>query len=504
MRASSNKCDLVVGIDCSTTSCKAIAWNADGRMVAQGRAVIALDNPTPDAWQQDARSWWRALAAACQQLTEKIDASRLATVCITSQRETFVLTDADGEPLHPALVWMDHRCGAQVARAVAELGADALHQLSGKPACTTPSLYKLMYLLDRQPALRRPQTRVLDVHGYVVWRLTGARATSLATADPMGMIDMRVGAWSSQLVGLTGFKISQLPRLVAPGRDIGTVRSLAARETGLPEGLVVIAGAGDGQCAGLGAGITGPRRAYLNLGTAIVSGVLSPTYRCDRAFRTLYGAAPNTFFMETDLHGGTFIVNWLVERFGKVDLEQLAAEALHIAPGADGLVVVPYWAGVMNPLWDDEASGVVLGWRGHHRPAHLYRAILEGIALEQRSHTEGVEAATEPIDDLVVMGGGSTSDLWCQILADTLNRPMLRAGSSEATALGAGMLAAVGAGWFENTEAASVAMTTTGAAFVPAASQTFYDRLYREVYDGLYGDLQERMQRLWRLRTTKN
>lgn len=493
--------DLVVGVDCSTTACKAIAWDAQGNAVGEGRAAIALDNPEPDAWQQDATTWYSAFCEACRGVTAHVDPARLTALAITSQRETFVVTDPEREPLHPALVWMDHRCGAQVARAVAELGEERLHALSGKPPCTTPSLYKLMFLLEREPALSASSTRVVDVHGYLVWQLTERFATSRATADPMGLVDMAKHSWSPELVGLTGLDVSQLPELCAPGEVIARVSEGAARATGLPAGLPVVAGAGDGQCAGLGAGITAPGRAYLNLGTAIVSGVLSASFHRDRAFRTLYGAAPGTYFLETDLHGGTFIVTWLTERFARHDLGELAREAENIPAGADGLVLVPYWAGVMNPLWDDEASGVVIGWRGSHRPAHLYRAILEGIALEQRLHTEGVEAVTGNIAELVVMGGGSQSDLWCQILADTLNKRIVRAGTREATALGAGILAAAAAGLHPTVGAACDAMTTAGTAFVPGERQPFYDRLYTEVYAGLYRDLQERMQRLWQLRT---
>jgi sugar (pentulose or hexulose) kinase len=493
--------DLVVGIDCSTTACKAIAWDAEGTAVAEGRGAIALDNPTPDAWQQDAEGWWRALGEACRQLATHIDARRVAAACVTNQRETFVVTDDAGRPLHPALVWMDHRCHAQVERAVQSLGEEHLHRLSGKPPCTTPSLYKLMFLLEEQPALAA--ARVLDVHAFVAWRLTGRFATSLAAADPTGLVDMEARAWSRELAALAGIDVAQLPALVAPGDRLGVLTAGAAAHTALPAGVPLVAGAGDGQCAGLGAGIVAGGRAYLNLGTAIVSGVLSSDYRCDRAFRTLYGAAPGTFFLETDLHGGTFVVSWLFEKLlGRPlgDLEALAAEAARLPPGADGLVLLPYWGGVMNPYWDDAASGAVIGWRGSHGPAHLYRAILEGIALEQRLHLEGVEEAVGRVDELVVMGGGSKSDLWCQILADVLERPIVRAGSSEATALGAGILAAVHGGLHPDVEAAARAMTRLGQRFEPGPARPFYQRLYDEVYRGLYLALRGRMKRLWQLR----
>jgi xylulokinase len=167
---------------------------------------------------------------------------------------------------------------------------------------------------------------------------------------------------------------------------------------------------------------------------------------------------------------------------------------------------MPYWNGVMNPFWDDAASGAVIGWRGSHGPAHLYRAILEGIALEQRLVTIGIEAARGPIEELVVMGGGSKSALWCQILADVLDKRIVRAGSSEATALGAGILAAAHVGMHPSISAAASAMTAAdGASFTPSdEGRAFYAALYREVYSGLYEALRGRLSALWRLRTGAN
>ncbi|HHH29665.1 MAG TPA: xylulose kinase [Polyangiaceae bacterium] len=501
--------DLVVGVDSSTTACKVVVWDGQGQAVAEGRAGFPLENPAPDGWEQDARQWWRALSEASRAAVAGIAPERLGALCVTHQRETFVLTDALGEPVHPALVWMDARGADQVDRACAVLTAERLHRISGKPPCVTPSLYKLLGLLDREPALAESSPWMLDVHAYLVDKLTGERVTSLAAADPTGLVDMDERAWSLPILDLAGLSVEQLPQLVEPGTVIGEVTRKAAAATGLPAGLPVVAGAGDGQCAGLGAGITEPGRAYLNLGTAIVSGVLSETYRTDRAFRTLYDATGRHYFLETDLQGGTFTVTWLVDRwlrrgaesrsFDEV-LAELDAEAATLPVGAEGLVVVPYWNGVMNPYWDDAATGVVLGLRGDHGPAHLFRAILEGIALEQRLHTTGVESASGSIGSFVAMGGGSKSPLWCQILADVLGRPVQRAGSSEATCLGAAILAAPVAGLHPDVDTATMAMTSLGTIFAPGEATPRYDRLYRDAYRGLFEDLRDRMHRLWRWR----
>ena len=498
----------MLGVDCSTTACKAIAWDGRGRAHAEGRAAIALANPGPDAYEQDAEQWWSACGEAIRSAVSALgEPRRVGALCITHQRETFVVTDEASRPLYPALVWMDARCRDAVKRAVARAGADRLHAISGKPPCTTPSLYKLLFLLEEVlPEAARRGLRLLDVHGFLVWRATGCFATSLASADPLGLVDMRARAWSAELLALAGLDTSAVPELCEPGAVIGGLTEDAARHCGLPSGLPVVAGAGDGQAAGLGAGIVGPGRAYLNLGTAIVSGVLSNEYAIDRAFRTLYAATPGSFFLETDLKGGTFTLSWLAEKWlhaGDVDaaLGELESRARSLPPGSDGLVLVPYFNAVMNPYWDDDATGIVVGWHGAHEPVHLYRAILEGIAFEQRLHSSGVERASgQTIEEFVVMGGGSKSALWRQILADTLGKPIVRAANPEATALGAGMLAAAATGLHPDLASAVAAMTATGEVTEPGPLRDAYERLYSEVYVGLYPALESALSRLTALR----
>jgi xylulokinase len=498
--------DLFVGIDSSTTACKAIAFDSQGEAVAEGRADIALDNPAPEAWEQDAEAWWRALGEACRGLVARLGprASEVRAACITNQRETVVVTNDVGVPLAPALVWMDGRGTAEVDRAKAQIGAARLHEISGKPACTTPSLYKLMALFRRQPGLAAQRPRVLDVHGFLAWRLTGEFATSLAAADPMGVIDMPSRDYADELLSLLEVERSQLPALLRPGSKLGGLTTEAADHTSLAAGLPLIAGAGDGQCAGLGAGITSPGRAYLNLGTAVVSGVLSASYRCDEAFRTLYSAAPDGYFLETDLQAGTFSLRWLVADLlgtGEADIESkraaLEASAAQLPVGAEGLLFMPYLNGVMNPYWDDDASAMLFGLRGHHGSAHVYRAVLEGIALEQRLHLEGVEAAVGQLEEIVVVGGGSKSSLWCQMMADVLGRSVVRAGTSEATALGAAILAAVAGGAYPDTSSAAAAMTRLAERFDPdSTAAARYGQLYESVYRGLYTDVAARMAKL--------
>jgi sugar (pentulose or hexulose) kinase len=481
--------ELVLGVDASTTACKVMAFAADGSVVSEGRAPIELSNPSPGAWEQDADAWWRAFCFASRACVEGLEPERLRGLAIAHQRETFVVTDGQGRPLAPALVWMDHRCGEDVRFVKDRFGAARFHEVTGKPPCTTPSVFKWMGQTRRDRDLASRVAKVLDVQAFLAWRLVERPVTSRASADPLGLVDMRTGEWAHDVLALAGLERHQMAELTDVGETLGSVTSEASAATGLPVGLPLFGGAGDGQAAGLGAGITAPGRAYLNLGTAVVSGVLSTSYAYDSAFRTLFGAVPGTYFLETDLQGGTFTVTWLCERlFGKTldILPELEAAADAVAPGSEGLFVVPYWNGVMNPYWDEGASGMVVGLRGEHGQGHLFRALLEGIAFEQRLHASGVEAVTSRIDEFVVMGGGSSSDLWCRILADVLDRPMVRAASREATALGAAMIAAGASGVHADVGAAARAMSRRGERFVPGPNRDAYAALYETTYRKIY------------------
>lgn len=497
----------VISIDSSTTACKAIAWDRQGRSLAEGRAAYALRQPQPGWHEQDANDWWVGACKAISDCVSQIGAAQVEALGITHQRETFVPVDDQGQPLRNAILWSDERSRAQVSWLETTFGQHELHQLTGKPPSMTASLAKIVWLQQNEPELLPRSHKICDVHSFLVRRLTGMFRTSLASADPMGLVDMVRQQWATDLIAGIGLAVDQFSELVPPGSMIGHVTADAARATGLPPGLPVVAGAGDGQCAGLGANASGGGRAYLNLGTAVVSGAISQEYRCERAFRTLYAPIAGHYFLEHVLRGGVYTVAWFVDKFAS-DLrsgaapvspeEVLEAAAVRLPAGADGLIAVPYWNNVMNPYWDPAASGITIGWTGAHGREHFYRAILEGIAFEQRLVGDAMMAAMgQPFTEYVTMGGGSRSRLWRQIIADVTGIPVARSTTTEATCLGAAILAATAVGWFGDVRQAAAAMTGAVDAFAPDAGQVaIYDRLFRQVYQPLFPTLQGLVDRL--------
>jgi xylulokinase len=487
--------DLVVGIDSSTSATKAIAWDRAGMPVAEGRAAIPLTTPRPDWFEQDPSDWWHSTVTALRQLTAKVDAARIAGLAISNQRETFGLFTAAGEALRPGLTWLDSRAGAQVRSFGDRFGAERVHAISGRPLDISPCLYRLLWLQEHEAALFRQADLIADVHGYLCFHLTGRWVTSTASADPMGLLDMQRMAWSEEILQAAGVPRAKLLPLAPPAAWLGEVTAEAAAATGLPAGTPLFAGGGDGQCAGTGVDVLQPGRAYVNLGTAVVSGMYSERYIHDRAFRTETAIAERGYICETSLRSGTFLVDWLTREMLGIDpaqraaaLATLEAEASASPIGAGGVIVLPYWQGSMTPHWDSAARGVIAGLSGSTLRGDVFRALLEGIALDV-AHTSARLAATNAtaIDHFVAIGGGAASDLWAGILADATGKPILRSTTTEASSLGAAMAAARGADWFPSVAAAASAMaSTTARRFTPDPTRVGLYAQLQAIHDGLW------------------
>ena len=255
--------DLVIGIDCSTTASKAVVWDKTGRALATGRRGYGLNHVRSGWVEQNAPDWWEATAAALKDAVAEVGGNRIAAIAITHQRETFACLNQQGEPIRPAITWMDIRATAEVD----EFGTEDVHRITGKPPNPTPAWYKLLWLRKHEPETIARTAHVVDVAGYLVQKLTGEWATSWACADPLGLVDLQRFDYDDGLLARAGLTRNVVSKLLPPGAVAGGLKPAVATAIGLPAGLPVVVGAGDGQSAGLGCNVTKPGRAYLNLGT---------------------------------------------------------------------------------------------------------------------------------------------------------------------------------------------------------------------------------------------
>ncbi len=488
---------FVIGLDCSTTGTKAIVFDRKGNVAAQAHEAIRLYSPKPHYYEQDPNDWWISAQHVLRSITRRIGPGKISAVAVSNQRETFVPLNKDGQCLRLAIIWLDERCKDEVESFSKEIGKANIHRITGKPADYAPVVYRLAWMKKHEPELFKNIGMICDVHTYIVWKLTNAFKTSWASADPLGLFDLKNKSWSQVILRALELKEDQLPGAYRPGTILGRISKEASTLTGLNTDTSVVAGGGDGQAAGSGANALTPERAYLNLGTAVVAGVYGKRYRISKAFRTMISCSESGYYYECSLRAGTFAIDWFIKQILRIDplkrsdiyglLEQ---EAQQISAGSDGLLHLPYLCGAMNPYWDINARGAFVGLSSFHTRGHMYRSILEGIAFEQLFAINAVEKNVGTrVLEFVATGGGATNTLWCQIFADITGRNICIPENTEASCLGAAIAAAVGAGWYRSFREATHEMTGIRKTIKPEMQKhKKYQQLfaaYKSVYPSL-------------------
>ncbi|MCW8848359.1 MAG: FGGY-family carbohydrate kinase [Melioribacteraceae bacterium] len=492
-----NKNKLVVGIDCSTTAVKSIAFDNKGKIKASFTEPISLNSPKPNYYEQNPAEWWEAVQKTLIKITSAIDKNSISAVSISNQRETFVPLGPNYEVLRPAILWLDERCKSEVDSFTKLIGREEIHQITGKPADFAPVVYRLAWMKKNEPLLFSKIKMICDVHAYIVWKLTGSFKTSWASADPFGAFDLKKKKWSTPILKELNLKEEQFPETYAPGTVLGRITESASILIGLNKETKIVAGAGDGQSAGLGANVLRSDKAYLNLGTAAVAGVYGPELLISKSFRTMCSASERGYYYECSLRAGTFSIDWFITKILQVNpienpeiYKELEIEAEKIPAGSEGLYFLPYLSGVMNPYWDINARGSFIGLSAGHTRGHLYRAILEGICFEQRFALQSVESvAGIEIKEVAVIGGGAKSNLWCNLLASILDKKILLPTNQEASCLGAGIAAFVGIKMYDSFSIAAAEMNSISETVKPDSNlcrdyKTQFNQ-YKEIYPAL-------------------
>jgi len=456
---------LVIALDSSTSATKAVVVGEHGQVVASGSSPIGLLTPGMDRYEHDPKEWWTSTHAAISSALysmSRTQKARIKGICITHQRESFALVDAEGQALRPAILWLDSRAGAEIK----EYGSDEIHELSGKPADTTPAIYKMAWLKKHEPEELAEAAKVVDVHAFLSYHLVGEWVSAMGSADTLNLMDIEAQDYSDKLLEIAGVRRDQMADLAKPTETIGTLKPELAEEWGVNDDVVLIAGVGDGQASGLGTNAIAEDVAYVNVGTSVVCGIHTKSYAYDPSYRTLLAGIPGQYVLEIVQNSGSVLLNWFRKELGDPALDgridpKLDEAAAQVPLGSEGLLTVPYWNAVQSPYWEPFAKGVMVGFGSAHTRAHMYRSIMEGIAIELRENIRRVEKSTgRQIRELRATGGGSRNLLWRQIFADATGKPIIVSGVDEVSAQGAAIMGMVGIGAYDDVASAAEAMTT--------------------------------------------
>ncbi|TNM59380.1 sugar kinase [Streptomyces sp. NP160] len=442
---------MVLGIDLGTSSSKAVLTTPDGVVVARARRDHRISLPRPGWAEVDAEAvWWSEVVSLCRELLgpgRAVPASRVAALAVSGVGPCLLLVDGGGRPVRPAVLYgIDTRASTQITALTERYGAQALLDRCGKALSSQAVGPKIAWVREEEPEAYAASARWHGSSSWVVEQLTGEHVQDHPTAsqcDPLYDLPARTWArdWAEDLApGLP------LPRLAWPAEVVGAVSPAAAASTGLAPGTPVVAGTVDAWAEAHSAGVRAPGDAMLMYGsTAFVVQVLDRLLTGPDVWATS-GTDPGRYTLSGGTATAGSLTEWVRTLTGGAPWSELLAEAGAVPAGAEGLLVLPHFAGERTPLYDPSARGVIAGLTLRHGRGHLVRAAYEGTALAVGQVLAAVDAVAGPPERLVAVGGGTLSPLWLQVVSDVTGRVQHVPRQTVGACYGDALLAATGAG----------------------------------------------------------
>jgi xylulokinase len=485
---------FVVGVDVSTTATKAILLDQGGAVRGVASASYGYQTPRPLWSEQDPRLWWDGAVAAIRQLlAEHASAgAEVEAVGLTGQMHGSVLLDQEGAVVRPAILWNDQRTGAECDELRRRVGVERLIEVTGNDALTGFTAPKLLWVQRHEPGNWARVRHVLLPKDYLRYRLTGGYAVDVADGSGTILFDLAARTWSAEILAALAVDPALLPRTHEGPEVTGTVTGEAAEATGLRPGTPVVAGGGDQSANAVGVGALDPGVVALSLGTSgvVFAATDEPSIESRGRVHAFCHAVPGRWHMMGVMLSAAGSLRWLRDALAPgASFDDLIAGAAEVPAGSEGLLFLPYLTGERTPHPDPLARGAFVGLTVRHDLRHLTRAVLEGVAFGLRDGLDLMAGAGLSAPEQVrASGGGTRSRLWRQILADVLRTEVATVPTEEGAAYGAGLLAAVGSGWFTGVEDACRSLVRVEPAAGPSGSQDVYREAhgrFRDLYPAL-------------------
>ena len=482
---------MLLGIDLGTGSSKAVLTDPDGSIADTAAIAHQVSMPRPGWAEFDAEStWWAEVVGLCRELFSRNDPSRVSGVSISGMGPCLVVTDADFTPLRPAILYgVDTRAEQQIEDLNREFGKDAMYATGGKVLSSQAVGPKFRWLADHEPETFAAARHWFSCSSFLTAKLTGEYILDHHTAsqcDPL--YDLHLQDWIPERADAIARHIP-MPRLAWSTDIVGTVTAGAAALTGIPEGTPVCAGTVDAWAEGFSAGVRQPGDLMLMYGSTMFFVQVLEDFHAHRQLWTTAGVEQGSLTLAGGMSTSGSLITWLAGLFGDVPMETLMAEAMAAGPGADGLLMLPYFAGERSPILDPDARGTITGLTLRHGRGHLVRAALEGICFGLRQSLELFESSGQPIQRILAVGGGTQGTLWTQLVSDILGRPQIIPEQTIGASYGDALMAAIATGAVPpETDWTRMARTVEP----DPASAKLYERLY-DNYCRLYPATSEHM-----------
>lgn len=504
-----------MGVDFGTESVRVVIFDADGAPIARAAEPYPTDHPQPGWAEQKTEDWWRSFVLATRRAIQEsgVDPARIAAIGADCTSCTVVFMDEQFHPLRPAIIWMDVRAAEQAQR-IARSGHPMLRYNGFGNVSAEWLPCKALWVKENEPDTYRRAARVGEFIDWLTYRLTGEWTASINNTSIRWYYDRHEGGWSASFyraIGL-GDLIERFPqRVLDMGRIAGALRPEAAAELGLPAGIPVAEGGADAFVAMIGLNVVSPGKlAFITGSSHLMLGQTAQPFHTQGIFGAYTDAVlPGQYTVEGGQVSTGSVVKWFKDNFCAaeaaraqqrgVDTYTLLNEmAAAVPPGSEGLIALDYFQGNRTPYVDSLARGVFWGLSLKHTTAHLFRAILEGIAYGSEHIFRVFRNSGYTVKEIVAAGGPTRSRLWMQIHADVSGVPITLSQTPDAPALGSAILAAVAAGLYSDVVTAAGQMSRIAGRIEPNPERHAQYQFYVEQYIATYPRLQPLMHEMAR------
>jgi len=494
----------LIGIDLGTSGTKTVLFNEDGTSVCSATEEYPLYQPDNGWAEQDPADWWNACIATVKKVLREsfIDPGDIAGIGFSGQMHGLVMLDENGEVLRKSIIWCDGRTVEECAEVTRRVGESRLVEITANHALTSFTAGNILWVRNHEPDIYKQCRHILLPKDYIRYKLTGKFGMEASDASGMNMLDIRTRAWSDEVLKKLEIDRELLPEVRESYEIAGHITPEAAALTNLTEGTPVVYGSGDNAAAAIGTGVVESGKAFITIGTSGVLFAHSDNVAVDPGGRvnTFCAAVPNGWAVFGCTLSAGMSLQWLRNNFflpemkvaeglGQDPYNIMTAQAERVPIGANRLIFLPYLMGERSPILDPNARAVFFGLSAIHTKYDMLRSVLEGVIYAQRQCLDIHRDMGIEFSQIYATGGGGTSPLWRQMIADIFDLPVVTIQNREGPALGAAILAGVGTGLYPSVPEACKRIIKVNDPQKPIAENTQkyapYYKLFCDLYSGM-------------------
>lgn len=492
----------IISHDVGTSGSKAVLTDTSGKIVASEFEPYETSYPNYECAEQESADWWRAVTATTKRLVSRtgIDTREVIGMIYATQMLGILPVDEAGEPLCPAIIWLDCRAEEQATRLVRRLGGETVvRAVAGVVPSGKDVICKLAWMREKEAELWHKASLLLDVNGYLVHKSTGNYMIDQSGASATGLMDNKSRQWSALFARLLRIPLDKLPPVKSSIEVAGELTAQAASELGLAEGTPVICGMGDVPAAATGSGALAHGDGHIYIGTSgwLCLSVDKPKNAGKFGIASIASADPDKFLIIGETETAGACLKWFAEQMARRDeleraqgdfgiFEVLDEVVSQVPPGARRLLFTPWMYGERAPVTDVYLRGAFVNVGMDHTREDMLRAVYEGVALNCRWLLEAVNTIGFPCRTVRAIGGGARSDVWMQIFADVTGRRVEAVeDAQEAGAVGAALAVAVALGIYPKYEDLKHVVKVRRAFEPDARNEAAYKELF-EAFKYLY------------------